>query len=81
MPKKNIKDYGFGTQIRKSPFFQATLEWGAKEFSVYNHMYIPRDFGDPEENFWNLIRQFFVMFLLKEKLKLKDQMLKNLFNT
>ena len=55
MPKKNIKDYGFGTQIRKSPFFQATIEWGAKEFSVYNHMYIPRDFGDPEENFWNLI--------------------------
>jgi len=22
---------------------------------VYNHMYIPRDFGDPEQNFWNLV--------------------------
>ena len=51
----NMKDFGFGTQIRKSPFFDATVKWGAKDFSVYNHMYIPRDFGDPEQNFWNLI--------------------------
>lgn len=49
------KDFGFGTQIRKSPYFDATLRWGATGFSVYNHMYIPRDFGDPEQNFWNLV--------------------------
>ena len=49
------KEFGFGTQIRKSPYFDATVRWGAKDFSVYNHMYIPRDFGSPEENFWNLI--------------------------
>ena len=48
-------DFGFGTQIRKSPFFESTIKWGAKDFSVYNHMYIPRDFGSPEKNFWNLI--------------------------
>ena len=48
-------DFGFGTQIRKSPYFDATVRWGAKAFSVYNHMYIPRDFGDPEQNFWNLV--------------------------
>ena len=48
-------DFGFGTQIRKSPFFDATIRWGAQAFSVYNHMYIPRDFGDPEQNFWNLV--------------------------
>ena len=47
--------FGFGTQIRKSPFFDATLRWGARGFSVYNHMYIPRDFGDPVANFWNLV--------------------------
>ena len=51
----NGTDFGFGTQIRKSPFFDATVKWGAKDFSVYNHMYIPRDFGNPEQNFWNLI--------------------------
>lgn len=47
--------FGFGTQIRKSPYFDATVRWGARAFSVYNHMYIPRDFGDPEQNFWNLV--------------------------
>ena len=49
------KNFGFGTQIRKSPYFNATVRYGAKGFSVYNHMYIPRDFGSPEQNFWNLI--------------------------
>lgn len=46
-----IQDFGFGTQIRKSPYFDATVRWGATGFSVYNHMYIPRDFGDPVQNF------------------------------
>jgi aminomethyltransferase len=50
------KNFGFGTQIRKSPFFDSTVKWGATGFSVYNHMYIPRDFGDPEKNFWNLVK-------------------------
>jgi len=48
-------DFGFGTQIRKSPYFDATLRWGANGFSVYNHMYIPRDLGNPEQKFWNLV--------------------------
>ena len=52
---KTPEDFGFGTQIRKSPYFDATVKWGAQDFSVYNHMYIPRDFGDPEQNFWNLV--------------------------
>ena len=53
----NNKNFGFGTQIRKSPYFDSTVKWGATGFSVYNHMYIPRDFGDPEQNFWNLIEK------------------------
>ena len=56
------KNFGFGTQIRKSPYFDATVRWGAKGFSVYNHMYIPRDFGDPNRIFGILYKQqFFVM--------------------
>ena len=51
------KDFGFGTQIRKSPYFNSTVKWGATGFSVYNHMYIPRDFGSPEQNFWNLVNE------------------------
>ena len=55
-PTSKIASAGFGTQIRRSPFFAATEKWGAAGYSVYNHMYIPRDFGDPVENFWNLTR-------------------------
>lgn len=33
-----LQDFGFGTQIRKSPYFDATVRWGAQGFSVYNHM-------------------------------------------
>ena len=54
---ENKKNFGFGTQIRKSPYFNSTVKWGATGFSVYNHMYIPRDFGSPEQNFWNLINE------------------------
>ncbi|MEM8687426.1 MAG: glycine cleavage T C-terminal barrel domain-containing protein [Pseudomonadota bacterium] len=53
--KSQRTGFSFGTQVRKSPFTDAALRWGAKGFSVYNHMYIPRDFGDPVQNFWNLV--------------------------
>jgi aminomethyltransferase len=55
MSTQNANSFGFGTQIRKSPYFEATVRWGAEGYSVYNHMYIPRDFGDPVQNYWNLI--------------------------
>jgi glycine cleavage system aminomethyltransferase T len=54
---KDKKNFGFGTQIRKSPYFNSTVKWGTTGFSVYNHMYIPRDFGSPEQNFWNLVNE------------------------
>ena len=37
----NFQKFSFGTQVRKSPFSEAALRWGARGFSVYNHMYIP----------------------------------------
>lgn len=36
-----------GCNIRKSPFFDATVADGVASFSVYNHMYAPAHFGDP----------------------------------
>lgn len=60
MPSNNaetFQKFSFGTQIRKSPYSDAALRWGARGFSVYNHMYIPRDFGDPVQNFWNLVNE------------------------
>lgn len=53
----SFKNFSFGTQVRKSPFSDSALKWGAQGFSVYNHMYIPRDFGDPVQNFWNLVNE------------------------
>lgn len=53
----DFAQFSFGTQVRKSPYSDAALRWGAKEFSIYNHMYIPRDFGDPDQNFWNLVNE------------------------
>ena len=53
----DFQKFSFGTQVRKSPFSDAALRWGAKGFSVYNHMYIPRDFGDAVQNFWNLVNE------------------------
>jgi len=38
---------GIGSNIRKSPYFDATVSDGVSCFSVYNHMYIPVHFGDP----------------------------------
>lgn len=52
---ETFQKFSFGTQVRKSPYSEAALRWGARGFSVYNHMYIPRDFGDPVQNFWNLV--------------------------
>lgn len=60
MPESNTPDFAslsFGTQVRKSPFTDAALRWGATGLSVYNHMYIPRDFGDQTQNFWNLVNE------------------------
>ena len=55
--KEGFQKFSFGTQVRKSPYSDAALRWGAQGFSVYNHMYIPRDFGDPVQNFWNLVNE------------------------
>ena len=38
---EGFRKFSFGTQVRKSPFSDAALRWGAQGFSVYNHMYIP----------------------------------------
>jgi len=55
MDSQDFASLSFGTQVRKSPFTHAALRWGATGLSVYNHMYIPRDFGDLTQNFWNLV--------------------------
>ena len=43
------------TRIRKSPFFYASRRHGVAMYSVYNHMYHPRHYGDPVEEYWQLL--------------------------
>lgn len=46
---------GIGPNIRKSAYFDATVRDGVKSFSVYNHMYIPAHFGDPDREYDRLL--------------------------
>ena len=43
------------TRIRKSPYFYASRRHGPELYSVYNHTYHPRHYGDPIEEYWQLI--------------------------
>jgi glycine cleavage system aminomethyltransferase T len=43
------------TRIRKSPFFYASRKHGVQLYSFYNHMYHPRHYGDPVEEYWQLL--------------------------
>ncbi|UYV38048.1 glycine cleavage system protein T [Rhodobacteraceae bacterium D3-12] len=46
---------GIGPNIRKSAYFDATVRDGVHSFSVYNHMYIPAHFGDPDAEYDRLL--------------------------
>jgi aminomethyltransferase len=46
---------GIGSNIRKSPYFDATVADGVQSFSVYNHMYLPAHFGDPQAEYERLL--------------------------
>ena len=53
---RNMKfEIGISPNIRKSPYFDATVADGVRSFSVYNHMYIPAHFGDPANEYRRLV--------------------------
>jgi glycine cleavage system aminomethyltransferase T len=43
------------TRLRKSPYFYASRRHGVAMYSVYNHTYHPRHYGDPVEEYWELL--------------------------
>jgi glycine cleavage system aminomethyltransferase T len=45
-----------GPRVRKSPYFEATLRWGARAFTVYNHVFMPTLYSDPVSEYWSLVR-------------------------
>ena len=44
-----------GARLRRTPFFDATQRYGAKGYTVYNHMLFPICFDDLEAEYWHLI--------------------------
>jgi len=45
-----------GARLRRTPFFAATQRYGARAYTVYNHMLFPINYADLEEEYWHLIR-------------------------
>jgi glycine cleavage system aminomethyltransferase T len=45
----------FYTRLRKSPYFWRSRAHGAACYSVYNHTYHPRHYGDPVAEYWELL--------------------------
>ncbi|MCJ7591181.1 MAG: glycine cleavage system protein T [Woeseiaceae bacterium] len=45
----------FGPRVHKSPYFDATLRYGAKSFTIYNHVYMPTCYSSPVEEYWSLV--------------------------
>ena len=46
---------GIGPNNRKSVYFDATIADGVSCFSVYNHMFIPANFGDPDVKLYDIV--------------------------
>ncbi|HEV8343889.1 MAG TPA: glycine cleavage T C-terminal barrel domain-containing protein [Candidatus Binatia bacterium] len=44
-----------GARIRRSPYFEATQQYGCKSYTVYNHMYLPNYYDDPLNEYRRLI--------------------------
>jgi glycine cleavage system aminomethyltransferase T len=44
-----------GPRVRKSPFFDATVRYGADTFTVYNHTYMATSYGDNVRDYWSLV--------------------------
>ena len=44
----------FGPWYRRSPFFEATLRDGCTAYDIYNHMYLPGYYDDPEVEYYAL---------------------------
>ncbi len=44
-----------GARLRRTPYFEATQKYGAKGYTVYNHMFFPINFDDLEREYEALL--------------------------
>ena len=52
-----MKSHGLNPRIRKSPFFDSTIKYGATEFHPYNGMWMPVGYDTPINEYWNTIER------------------------
>ena len=45
-----------GARVRRSPYFEATQRAGCRQYTVYNHMFLPTCYDDLEAEYWKLLR-------------------------
>src|SRR3989454_11486900 len=45
-----------GARLRRSPFFDKTVEAGCKAYTVYNHTLLPSYYDDPVNEYWHLLK-------------------------
>jgi aminomethyltransferase len=46
-----------GARLRRTPYFEATQRYGAKAYTVYNHMFFPIRFDTLEAEYWQLLKE------------------------
>lgn len=44
-----------GARLRRSPYFEATRQYGCRAYTVYNHMFLPSYYDDPVSEYWHLL--------------------------
>jgi aminomethyltransferase len=57
-PEDRITVFGItpSARFRPSAYFEATLTDGVTAFTIYNRMLMPTSYGQPEEEYWRLVR-------------------------
>lgn len=52
-----MKAHGLNPRIKKSPFFEKAVEYGAAEFHPYNGMWMPVGYDSPVNEYWNVLER------------------------
>ncbi len=52
-----MKAHGLNPRIKKSPFFEKAVEYGATEFHPYNGMWMPVGYDSPVNEYWNVLER------------------------
>ena len=52
-----MKAHGLNPRIKKSPFFEKAVEYGANEFHPYNGMWMPVGYDTPVNEYWNVLER------------------------